>query len=174
MLDIDLPDIGGLEVTRRLLRRDRNIKIIILTAFINDVFPRRLMQMGVSGYLTKDANIEQLMTAIIQVYEGKKYISPLIANQTALQSVSNKVKATLDKLSIRELELMILIAKGDKVKDLSEKLHLSAKTINGYCRRIFRKLGINNRSDMTHLALQFGLIQPEISFDREIDLDSED
>lgn len=101
------------------------------------------------------------MSAIIQVYKGKKYISPIIAKQIALKSLSNKATTTLDKLSDRELELMILIAKGGKIKDLSEKLHLSAKTINGYCRKIFCRLGIKNAVDLTHLALQYGLIQSE-------------
>lgn len=161
LLDVDLPDLGGLEIAHRLLRYDATIKIIILTACVNDVLPSRLLEMGIAGYLTKGGSKEELTHAILQVNKGQKYISEAISKQMALKSVDRKPEP-LDVLSDRELEFMILIARGNKDKVLAEKFHLTTKTINSYRGKIFKKLGIKNVVDLMHLALHYRLIASEV------------
>lgn len=161
LLDLSLPDIGGLEIARRILKYNSHIKVIVLTACANDILPSRLLGMRIAGYLTKAGSTEELSHAINQVYKGQRYISPTIATQLALKNADNDT-SPLDVLTDRELEFMIRIAKGDKTKMLAEKFHLSIKTINSYRGKIFKKLNIKNGVDLTRLALQYRLIQSEV------------
>ena len=92
--------------------------------------------------------------------QGKQYLSPKITEQLALRSTSNE-PFPLDVLTNSELELAILTARGDKTKRIAEKLHVAPKTINSYRRTILKKLGLRNSVDLTHLVLEYGLIQRE-------------
>ena len=160
LLDIDLPDLTGLEIARRLLHYDATLRIIIITGYASDIFSSRVLQMGIAGYLLKESDPEQLIEAIRQVHQGKQYLSPAIAAQIALRKIDNK-PCKLDVLTDRELELMILVARGDNVLNIGEKLHLNRETTNRYRTIIFKKLGIKNNVDLTHLALEYRLIQSE-------------
>lgn len=160
LLDIDLPDLTGLDIARRLQQYVAETRIIIVTSDVSYLFSRRLLRMGVAGYLLKDCGPQQLLEAISRVHQGQQYLSPEIATTIALRNVENK-SGPLDELTDRELELVIRVAHGDQVEKIAEKFSLSTKTINGYRARIFKKLGIKNNVDLMHLALQYGLIQAE-------------
>lgn len=160
LLDIDLPDISGLDIAKRLLHYNDKCKIIILTSYLNGIFSSRFLQMGVVGYLPKDCDAKQLIEAVSQVHKGQKFISSGIAEQIVLKNTSKP--DLLDVLSDRELELMMHVARGDKAETLAAKFHLSQKTINGNRSKIFKKLGVKSDVDLTHLALQYGLLSSEM------------
>lgn len=161
LMDIGMPGIGGIEATRKILRGNPDIKILVITAYTNDIFPIRLLQAGASGYLTKDAGKEEMQQAIVAILAGHRAISPGIARRLALKSMSGESISVFDNLSERELQIVIIITQGIKVQEVAEKFHLSTKTINSYRYRIFKKLKIKSDVELTHLALQHGLIQKE-------------
>jgi two-component system invasion response regulator UvrY len=158
LMDVKMPGIGGLEATRKLLRIDPDIKILVLTACDEDPFPSRLLQAGAAGYLTKGCGVEEMIQAIKSVNAGQRYISPTIAQQLALKHLSDGTASPFDVLSERELQVMIMITNGQKVQDISEKLCLSPKTVNSYRYRLFEKLNINSDVELTHLAIRHGLL----------------
>jgi two-component system, NarL family, invasion response regulator UvrY len=158
LMDIKMPGIGGLEATRNLLRIDQDMKILVVTVCDDDLFPAKLLQAGASGYLTKGASMEEMVQAIRAVYSGQRYISPVIAQQLAFKHITDKEESPFNALSERELQVMLMITHGCKPQEISEKLHLSPKTINSYRYRIFEKLGVKNDVALTLLAMRHGLV----------------
>ena len=161
LMDVKMPGIGGFEATRKLVRLDPDIRVLIISSCDDDVYPSRLLQMGASGYLTKGASMGEMVKAIKAVHAGQRYISPEIASRLAFKHVNNKEETPFDTLSERELQVMIMITKGVKVNEISEKLHLSSKTVNSYRYRIFEKLDVKNDVELTLLAIRHGLIESE-------------
>lgn len=161
LMDVKMPGIGGFEATRKLLRMDPDIKVLVLTTCDNDLYPARLLQIGASGYITKGSSMEEMVQAIRAVHAGQRYISPEIASRLAFRHVSEKEESPFDSLSERELQVMWMITKGTKVQDIADKLCLSPKTVNSYRYRIFEKLGVKNDVELTLLAIRHGLIESE-------------
>lgn len=161
LMDVKMPGIGGFEATRKLIRTDPDIKILVLTTCNNDLYPARLLQIGAAGYLTKGSSMEQMVQAIRAVHAGQRYISPEIANRLAFRHVSDKDETPFSSLSERELQVMLMITKGTKVQDIAEQLCLSPKTVNSYRYRIFEKLTVNNDVELTLLAIRHGLVESE-------------
>lgn len=162
LMDVKMPGIGGLEATRKLVRGYPEVKVLVLTACDEEPFPSRLLQAGASGYLTKDCGIDELVKAIRSVNAGQRYLSPNIAQQLALKHVSDAESSPFETLSERELQVMIMITNGQKVPEISDKLHLSPKTVNSYRYRIFEKLQVHSDVELTHLAIRYGLLNHEV------------
>ena len=158
LMDVKMPGIGGLEATRRLIRSLSDVKILIVTVCTDSLFPSKLLQAGAFGYLTKGASLNEMVRAIKSVYAGQRYISPEIASQLAIMHLTDQADSPFEKLSERELQVTMMIVKGMKPTAISEKLHLSPKTINSYRYRIFEKLEIKNDVALTHLAIQHNLL----------------
>ena len=161
LMDVKMPGIGGFEATRKLLRINPDIKVLIVTICNNDLYPARLLGVGASGYLTKNASMNEMIQAIKAVYAGQRYISPEIANRLAFRHVSDVDDLPFDSLSERELQVMLMITMGMKVQDIAEKLCLSPKTVNSYRYRIFEKLNVKNDVELTLLAIRHGLVESE-------------
>lgn len=159
LMDIKMPGIGGMEATRKLVRIAPNVKVLALSSFDDDLFPSRLLQAGALGYLTKGADVDEMVHAIKTVFSGHRYISPEIAQKLAFKHVSEEDKSPFELLSERELQVALMITSGQKVQDISEKLHLSSKTVNSYRYRIFEKLKISSDVELTHLAIRYGLVE---------------
>lgn len=159
LMDLKMPGVGGLEATRKILHYNPDVKILVVTACTDNMFPSRLLQVGVAGYLTKDASSKEMVQAIQNVYLGQRYISPEIAQQLVLNKIGNDNKSPFDELSSRELQVALMIANGYKVQYISDKLNLSPKTVNSYRYRVFDKLGIKGDVELTHLAIQHGLVE---------------
>lgn len=162
LMDMNMPGIGGLEATRKILRFNPDIKIIVLTIHTENPFPMQVMKAGAAGYLTKGAGIDEMIAAIRAVNSGQRYISPEIAQQMALSQFSTDIENPFKELSERELQIMMMITKGQKVTDISEQLSLSPKTVNSYRYRLFNKLGISGDVELTHLAIRHGMLDTEI------------
>lgn len=158
LMDVRMPGIGGLEATRKLLQYDRNIKVIAVTVCDEEPFPSRLMQAGAVGYVTKGAPLEEMVNAIRKVAIGQRHISPDIAQLLLARMYEPDSDGPFDSLSEREMQIALMIVGCEKVQGISEKLHLSPKTVNTYRYRIFEKLGITSDVELTLLAVRHGMI----------------
>ena len=161
LMDMDMPGMGGLEATKKILRLGPEIKVIMLTAHTEDPFPTKVMQIGAAGYLTKGAAPNEMINAIRAVNSGQRYLPAEIAQQMALSQFKSLEENPFSELSDRELQIMLMITRGKKVPDISESLHLSTKTINSYRYRMFEKLNVGNDVELTHLAIRHGMINTE-------------
>ncbi len=161
ILDFKLPDITGLEATSRLVRNDPEIKVLVVTAAINDLFPFRILEAGACGYLTKSCSKEELVNAIKTVYNGQHIISPEIARRLAFAKIDNRLLAEFDRLTDREMEVMIMMIRGVEVNEIALRLFLSIKTVHSYRSRIFEKLNLENEVALTFYAIKKGLITLE-------------
>ena len=158
LMDMNMPGIGGLEATRKILRFQAHAKIIVLTIHTEDPFPTKVMQAGASGYLTKGATSPEVLQAIRQVAHGQRYLSPEIAQQMALSQFNQSEENPFKSLSERELQIMLMITNGEKVSEISEQLNLSPKTVNSYRYRLFAKLGIGGDVELTRLAILYKML----------------
>ncbi len=161
LMDANMPGIGGLEATRRLVRYDPDVKVVVVSVHADEPYPSRFMQAGAAGYLTKGADIEEMVIAIKQVARGKRYLTPEIAQQMALKRFDDNEDDPFEILSEREMQVMMMITRGQKVQDISDKLCLSPKTVNSYRYRLFDKLNVENDVELTHMAIRHGLISSE-------------
>lgn len=158
LMDVRMPGIGGLEATRKILQYDRGIKVIAVTVCEEEPFPSRLMQAGAAGYVTKGAPLDEMVTAIRKVATGQRYISPDIAQILLTRMYDDNNGGPFDSLSEREMQIALMIVGCEKVQSISEKLHLSPKTVNTYRYRIFEKLNITSDVELTLLAVRHGMI----------------
>jgi len=158
LMDVQIPGIGGLEATRRILRRNPDIRILVVTPQTDEPFPTQLLDAGASGYLTKNCSIEEISDAVQAVSRGERYISADIARQMALSMLPGKEQSPLDRLSQRELQVMLMVAQGQNVHEISEHLCLSSKTVSTYRYRLFDKLGVDNDVELAHLAIRYGIV----------------
>lgn len=160
LMDANMPGIGGLEATRRMLRFDPDVKIIALTAHISEPYPSQFLNAGAMGYLTKGGDIEEMVKAVRSVSRGKVYLAPEVAQEMALAQFKQKDENPFNQLSEREMQVMLMITRGEKVQEISDQLHLSPKTVNSYRYRLFEKLDVDNDVGLTHLALRYKVIEP--------------
>lgn len=159
LMDVHMPGMGGLGATRKLLRINPDVKILVVTIYNNDIFPSKLLQAGAFGYLTKGVTKQEMIRAIKAVHSGQRYISPNIASQLAIKHLTDTGDSPFESLSERELQVTLMITNGMQVKEISDKLCLSPKTVNSYRYRIFEKLRIQNDVELTHLAIRHGLLE---------------
>lgn len=158
LMDIRMPGIGGLEATRKICQINPHARIIAVTACADELFPAKLIEAGAMGYVTKSTDISEMVTAIRNVFTGKKYIDPDIAQQLALQAIEPESASPFQQLSQREMQIAMMIVHCEKVQTISEKLCLSPKTVNSYRYRMFDKLNISSDVELTHLAIRHELI----------------
>ena len=161
LMDMDMPGMGGLEATKKILRLTPDVKVIILTAHTEDPFPTKVMQIGAAGFLTKGSGPNEMINAIRAVNSGQRYLPAEIAQQMALSQFTPDSENPFKELSERELQIMMMITKGEKVTDISEQLNLSPKTVNSYRYRLFSKLNISGDVELTHLAIRHGILDAE-------------
>lgn len=161
LMDMNMPGIGGLEATRKIARTFVDTKVIMLTVHTENPLPAKVMQAG-AGYLSKGAAPQEVVNAIRSVFAGQRYIASDIAQQMALSQIEpEKNESPFASLSERELQIMLMITKGQKVNEISEQLNLSPKTVNSYRYRMFSKLNIHGDVELTHLAIRHGLCNAE-------------
>jgi len=158
LVDVHMPGISGVELTERARRAKISTRIVILTAASEAPFPRRLLEAGAWGYLTKGCPAEELVKAIRQVADGKRYIGADVVQQLALATMDGD-ESPFQKLSARELEIAIMLSQGHKANTIAKRLHLSEKTVATYKARLFEKLGIDNVVALANLASVHGLLK---------------
>lgn len=156
LLDIAMNGRNGLELLRLLRSEKREIAVLMLSTYAEEVYAVRALKLGASGYLTKNSSAATLEAAIRRVALGKKYLTPGIVDKLA-NMFSGEAPPTFEALSHRELEVLRLIASGESLVTIAEKLHLSASTITTYRRRILEKTGLTTNSDLSRYAREIGL-----------------
>ena len=157
LVDLHMPRLSGIEVTERVRRAKLSTRVVVLTVAGEAPFPRRLLEAGASGYLTKGCPAEELVRAIRQVADGRRYLSADVAQQMALGNLTNSDTPFAD-LSTRELEVAMMLAQGLTAKQIGVRLKLSDKTVATYKYRLFEKLAIDNVVTLAHLATLHGLM----------------
>lgn len=161
LMDVNMPGIGGLQATKQIRRVCEEAKIICLSMLTENPIPAKAMQAGAHGFITKVAQVDEMVMAIRKVHSGQIYITPEIAQQIAISKLNMIADNPFDSLSERELEIALLVIKGAKVPDIAETLNISAKTVNTYRYRLFEKLEIHSDVELTHLAYKYKLLTPD-------------
>jgi two-component system invasion response regulator UvrY len=161
LMDVNMPGIGGLEATRRMLQINPQLKIIVLTVHADGPFPKRLLEAGAVGYLTKGCAVDEMVKAIRRVVEGKRYIAAEIAQQLALSLLPGADKSPFDTLSPREMQILLMITQGHQVQNISRQLCISPKTVSTYKSRLQRKLNVESDVGLVRLAIQHGMLEKD-------------
>jgi len=159
VMDISMPGIGGIEAIDRILAREPQARILVLSAHEDAMHARRVLKAGAVGYLTKRSAAEELMQAIRQVAQGKTYLEPTIAQQLALQQLNGR-KSPVDMLSEKEFKVFLALAKGTSVADIAEIMSLSPRTVGTHLYNIKQKLGASNSAELALIAMRSGLLEP--------------
>ena len=159
LMDVNMPGIGGVEACRRILQRNPKQKIIVLTVHNEQTFPKRLLEIGAKGYLTKECGVDEMIKAIKQVNSGGSYIASSIAQQLVLSLLPGNDVNPIDRLSRREFQVMLMISQGLTKLEISDKLCLSPKTISTYRLRVLEKLDAHNEVDLIKIAVEQGMVE---------------
>ena len=158
LMDINMPGMGGMEATKKILNHNELMKVIIVTMNDDEILAQKLLKIGAAGYLTKGCKITEIVHAIKEVTANRRYITPEIAQQLALaQTRPDNSQSPFQDLSERELQVMMMVLEGRKTTEISDSLCLSPKTISTYRHRLFCKLGIQSDVELTRLAISHGL-----------------
>lgn len=165
LMDVNMPGIGGIGATQRISKSWPDIGIIIVTVHDDGPLPKQLLNGGARGYLTKGNGVDEMITAIKDVHQGKHYIAKDIAQQLALSVLPGETNP-INTLSVRETQVMMMIAQGTKTQKISEILNLSPKTISTYRMRLHEKLNVSSDIEMLHMAMKHGVLDENILSDK--------
>ncbi len=164
LMDIDMPQMSGLDATELLRRQLPFVKVIILSMHCGPDYVSRIMRSGAKGYLLKDAPPEEVILAIETVAAAKAYFSPEIARLALNQFVRGSARSALELLTTREREVLVQIAEGLSNKEIAQQLAVGVRTVETHRERIMRKVGIHSVAGLTKFALAQGLIRmPEMA-----------
>lgn len=158
LLDISLPGRSGLEILGEVKKIARTTAVLILSIYPEEQYAIRAIKLGASGYLNKASAPEELIEAIIKVSEGGRYLTPSLTESISIIFFNDDDKPLHDKLSIRELEVITLLAEGKTLSHIATDLSLSPKTISTYRERILAKLNLKTTSDIIRYAIKEGLV----------------
>jgi two-component system, NarL family, invasion response regulator UvrY len=159
VLDLAMPGRGGLELLEELRRRWPRLPVIVLSAYPEEEFAVRCLQLGASGYVTKSAATHEIVAACRTALEGRKYVTPLLAERLAALLDGSAPQAPHEALSPRELQVLRLVASGRSLKEIAAELALGEKTISTYRQRIAVKLGLSTNVELTRYAMQHRLVE---------------
>jgi len=154
LLDINLPDINGLTVLKRLSIEKLAHKVLILSMYPDDEYAIRAIRLGASGYLTKDSPADQLVSVIRRISEGGKYVNPELAEKLLFNPQATLQEPLHTKLSDRELLVFKAITTGESLTAIANKLSLSVKTVSTYRTRVLEKMKIKNNAQLVRYAIK--------------------
>jgi DNA-binding NarL/FixJ family response regulator len=157
ILDLSMPGRSGIDLLAEIKHRHAKLPVLIMSLHGEEQFAVRALRAGASGYLTKSAAPEQLISAFERVVRGGRYISETLAERLA-GAVGGDAGAPHDRLSQREFEVMRGIASGESVGEIAGRMHLSVKTVSTYRARLLEKMGMATNSELTRYAIQNGLV----------------
>ena len=157
VMDISLPGASGIEATRRMLALDNRARVLIFSMHAQPAFARQALEAGAIGFLTKDTEPEALVQAVLGAAQGRRTLSPRVAEQLALDNVMPDEKR-LDVLTPREFEICRLLLAGMSVEEIADALKLSPKTISNRMSEIRQKLDVRSDVELVRLATAAGLV----------------
>jgi two-component system, NarL family, invasion response regulator UvrY len=158
VMDVSMPGMGGLEAVRRLVAQDPKVRILALSAHEDSAHPQRLLRAGALGYVTKRSAPDTLIAAVTAVARHEAYVDAQTARALALAQVKGNA-GPAETLSEREFSVFIQLARGKTVAQIADDLNLSPSTVGTHLYHVKQKLGASNQSELTLVALQWGLIQ---------------
>lgn len=157
LVDIKMPGKNGLDLLKTLRSEYPRMAVLVLSTYSEEIYAVRALKSGASGYLTKDAPTATLVEAVRKAAAGGKHVSPALLEKLATL-VGGGPSGDHEELSNRELEVFKLIAQGESLVRIGEKLHLSPNTVTTYRSRILEKMGMSSNAELTRYALEHGLI----------------
>ena len=158
VMDLSMPGMGGMEAVRRLLAQDPKARVLALSAHEDTAHPRRVLRAGALGYLAKRSAPEALIEAVRTVSRGERYIDAETARALAMAQLDGE-ESPADVLSEREFSVFLQLARGASVAQIAVNLSLSASTVGTHLYHVKQKLRAGNQSELTLVALRWGLIQ---------------
>ncbi|HQV89542.1 MAG: response regulator transcription factor [Nitrosomonas sp.] len=159
LLDINLPDINGLDILKRILSVNSASRILVLSMYPEEEYAIRAIRSGASGYLTKDSPTDQLINVIRRLAKGGKYVNPELAEKLLFNPVLDSEALTHTTFSDRELHVFKLIVAGESLTAIANKLSLSVKTVSTYRSRILEKMDMKNNAQLVRYAIQHRLVE---------------
>lgn len=157
--DLSLPDLGGVELVRRLLQRDAETRVLVFSMHRDPLFARQALRAGARGYVTKSAPTDDLVQAIYRVAAGQRALSSDIAPGLALELLDGDDNP-LSRLNAREFELLRLLLEGLDAEAIGQRLNVSPKTVQNGHYQIKSTLGVRNDIELVRLAMKWGLLEP--------------
>jgi two-component system invasion response regulator UvrY len=158
VLDINLPGRSGLDVLHALKDEGAAVKVLIVSMYPEDQYAIRALRAGAHGYVNKGGDPQLLVQAVRTVAQGRKYVTPEIAQMLVESLTAPAPENAHQKLSDREMQTLVLIASGKRLSDIAEALMLSPKTVSVYRARVLEKLGLANNAELTVYAIRHGLV----------------
>jgi two-component system invasion response regulator UvrY len=158
-MGIQMPEVDGLEAMRKIILHHPHIKIIIMSVWSNETYPLLLLKTGAAGYLTRDCEVKDVIQAVRAVLSGKRYINPAIIHQLALKEINPISNPIFDLLSLRELQIAMMIYTGKSIPEIAEAFSVTTKTIKAYRYAMFKKLNITNDVQLVLLAARSGILK---------------
>lgn len=152
ILELDIPEINGIAALRRLKRNHPRVKVLIYSTQSENVYALSCIKAGAFGYLHKTARVDQILTALTQINQGKIYLSTAISANVKNKASETDHQALFRKLSSREIEVLKLLSSGKKNKEVAEGLEINEKTVSTYKARLMKKLGVTNIVDLLQQA----------------------
>ena len=167
MIDIGLSEAGGISFLNRLVKTHPEVPVLVFTAMPESPYGLRALRAGAAGYVHKSAPPETLADALRRVLAGRRYVSPVLAEQLADRMVNDSDRAPHELLTDREFEIFRLLALGNSVGEIGETLNISPKTVHVHRANILRKTGLSDNRALTSYAFEHKLIPGRRSEDRQ-------
>ena len=158
LLDITMPGMTGLEALKQLKNDRPKLPVLILSMHPEEQYAIRVLRAGASGYLTKESAPDELITAIRKISQGRKYITPSLAERLASEFETDSEKPLHDILSDREYQVLRMIAEGKTGKHIAKELSLSIKTVSTYRTRIMEKMNMKTNAEVMHYVIKHKLL----------------
>lgn len=159
LLDINLPDMNGLEVLKRISSANLPSYVLVLSMYPEEEYAIRAIRSGASGYMTKDSPTDQLINVVRRLANGGKYVNPELAEKLLFTPIINSEKLIHTTFSDREFHVFKLIVSGESLTSIANKLSLSVKTVSTYRSRILEKMRMKNNAQLIRYAIQHRLIE---------------
>ena len=159
LLDLGMPDQSGVDALAAIKAREPKLPVLVLSGYPETHYATALLRQGASGYLNKECDPEEIVTAIRTLARGRKYITPAVAELLADGLNSDADKLPHELLSEREFQVFLRLAKGETIGHMADGMALSVKTVSTYRTRVMEKMKLSTNSDLTYYALKNGLIQ---------------
>lgn len=159
ILDVSMPGMSGLDVLRKVKERNLNIRVLILSVYPQEQYAIQAFRLGALGYLSKETAYEELSIAIKKIVSGGRYISSVFAEKLAFNGFDADTHPIHEKLSDREYQVMILLAKGKSVTEISKEIFISDKTVSTYRTRILEKMGMKKNAELIMYVIKHNLIE---------------
>jgi two-component system, NarL family, invasion response regulator UvrY len=158
ILDVSMPGISGLDVLRNIKNRNLQTRVLILSVYPQEQFAIRAFKMGASGYLSKDSAYEELTLAIRKIASGGRYVAQAFAEKLAFNDYDSDNQKLHEKLSEREFQIMVMLAKGKSVMEIARELFISDKTVSTHRVHILVKMGMKKNAELTIYSIKNNLI----------------